>query len=207
MKTVKTLLELIRSVYPLRSCNYDLREEKVQAKKYKLCLEYHIGNCGGPCQALQSEASYDDQIEAIEAIIKGNIRPSLQVLEKRMQDYASALEFEKAQAVKEKIRVLKAYQAKSTVVNPKITAVDVFTILDDVQHAYVNYLQVQEGAVVMSNTFEFKKKLDERQEDLLSLAIVELRARYNAQSKTLFLPFAVSVSANLKVEVPKLGDK
>ena len=207
MKTVKTLLELIRSVYPLRSCNYDLSEEKVQAKKYKLCLEYHIGNCGGPCQALQSEASYDDQIEAIEAIIKGNIRPSLQVLEKRMQDYASALEFEKAQAVKEKIRVLKAYQAKSTVVNPKITAVDVFTILDDVQHAYVNYLQVQEGAVVMSNTFEFKKKLDERQEDLLSLAIVELRARYNAQSKTLFLPFAVSVSADLKVEVPKLGDK
>ena len=207
MKTVKTLLELIRSVYPLRSCNYDLSEEKVQAKKYKLCLEYHIGNCGGPCQALQSEASYDDQIEAIEAIIKGNIRPSLQVLEKRMQDYASALEFEKAQAVKEKTRVLKAYQAKSTVVNPKITAVDVFTILDDVQHAYVNYLQVQEGAVVMSNTFEFKKKLDERQEDLLSLAIVELRARYKAQSKTLFLPFAVSVSADLKVEVPKLGDK
>lgn len=207
MKTVKTLLELIRSVYPLRSCNYDLSEEKVQAKKYKLCLEYHIGNCGGPCQALQSEASYDDQIEAIEAIIKGNIRPSLQVLEKRMHDYASALEFEKAQAVKEKTRVLKAYQAKSTVVNPKITAVDVFTILDDVQHAYVNYLQVQEGAVVMSNTFEFKKKLDERQEDLLSLAIVELRARYNAQSKTLFLPFAVSVSADLKVEVPKLGDK
>ena len=207
MKTVKTLLELIRSVYPLRSCNYDLSEEKVQAKKYKLCLEYHIGNCGGPCQALQSEKSYDDQIEAIEGIIKGNIRPSLQVLEKRMQDYAAALEFEKAQAVKEKIRILKAYQAKSTVVNPKITAVDVFTILDDVQHAYVNYLQVQEGAVVMSNTFEFKKKLDESQEDLLSLAIVELRARYNAQSKTLFLPFAVSVSAELKVEVPKLGDK
>lgn len=207
MKTVKTLLELIRSVYPLRSCNYDLSEEKVQAKKYKLCLEYHIGNCGGPCQALQSEKSYDDQIEAIEGIIKGNIRPSLQVLEKRMQDYAATLEFEKAQAVKEKIRILKAYQAKSTVVNPKITAVDVFTILDDVQHAYVNYLQVQEGAVVMSNTFEFKKKLDESQEDLLSLAIVELRARYNAQSKTLFLPFAVSVSAELKVEVPKLGDK
>lgn len=207
MKTVKTLLELIRSVYPLRSCNYDLSEEKVQAKKYKLCLEYHIGNCGGPCQALQSEKSYDDQIEAIEGIIKGNIRPSLQVLEKGMQDYAAALEFEKAQAVKEKIRILKAYQAKSTVVNPKITAVDVFTILDDVQHAYVNYLQVQEGAVVMSNTFEFKKKLDESQEDLLSLAIVELRARYNAQSKTLFLPFAVSVSAELKVEVPKLGDK
>lgn len=207
MKTVKTLLELIRSVYPLRSCNYDLSEEKVQAKKYKLCLEYHIGNCGGPCQALQSEESYDDQIEAIEAIIKGNIRPSLQVLEKRMQDYAATLEFEKAQAVKEKIRILKAYQAKSTVVNPKITAVDVFTILDDVQHAYVNYLQVQEGAVVMSNTFEFKKKLDESQEDLLSLAIVELRARYNAQSKTLFLPFAVSVSEELKVEIPKLGDK
>lgn len=207
MKTVKTLLELIRSVYPLRSCNYDLSEEKVQAKKYKLCLEYHIGNCGGPCQALQSEKSYDDQIDAIEGIIKGNIRPSLQVLEKGMQDYAAALEFEKAQAVKEKIRILKAYQAKSTVVNPKITAVDVFTILDDVQHAYVNYLQVQEGAVVMSNTFEFKKKLDESQEDLLSLAIVELRARYNAQSKTLFLPFAVSVSAELKVEVPKLGDK
>ena len=138
MKTVKTLLELIRSVYPLRSCNYDLSEEKVQAKKYKLCLEYHSGNCGGPCQALQSEESYDDQIEAIEAIIKGNIRPSLQVLEKRMQDYAAKLEFEKAQAVKEKIRILKAYQAKSTVVNPKITAVDVFTILEDVQHAYVN---------------------------------------------------------------------
>ena len=207
MKTVKTLLELIRSVYPLRSCNYDLSEEKIKLKNYKLCLEYHIGNCSGPCQNLQTERVYDRQIAAIEAIIKGNIRPSLQVLEERMHDLAESLEFEKAQSVKEKIHILKAYQAKSTVVNTKITEVDVFSILDDGGHAYVNYLQVHEGAVVMSNTFEFKKQLDESEEEVLSLAIIQLRERYNADSKTLFLPFAVEVADGLKVEVPKVGDK
>ncbi|MFM1807812.1 MAG: hypothetical protein RLZZ242_537 [Bacteroidota bacterium] len=207
MKTVKTLLELIRSVYPLRSCNYDLSQEKIERNLYKLCLEYHLGNCGGPCQKLQSEPDYDRQIEAIVAIIKGNMKPSLRVLEERMNGFAQSLEFEKAQSIKEKINTLQAYQAKSTVVHTKITEVDVFTILDDVGHAYVNYLQIHEGAVVMSNTFEFKKQLDERQEEVLSLAILQLRERYNSTSKTLFLPFAVSVTAGLKIEVPKVGDK
>lgn len=207
VKTVKTLLDLIRSVYPLRTCNYDLSEEKIQANKYKLCLEYHLGNCLGPCEGLQTATDYHKQIEDIRAIIKGNFKSSISYFKSQMKTHANAMEFEKAQRIKEKIAVLENYQAKSTIVNPKINNVDVFSIIADESHAYVNFLQLSHGSIVRSHTMEIKKKLNEEKEDLLQLAIVELRHRFNSKSKEIYLPFPVSVEKNIKVSVPKLGDK
>lgn len=207
MKTVRTLLDLVKSLYPLRTCNYDLSEEKITAGKYKVCLEYHLGNCLGPCEGFQSEAEYHGQIEDIRQIIKGNLRSSLQAFKEQMHVYAEKMEFEKAQRIKEKIDVLENYQAKSTVVNPKINNVDVFSIVSDETHGYVNFLQVSHGSIVRSHTMEIKKKLEETDEELLQLAITEIRQRFNSQSKEVYLPFPVDVEDTLKVTLPKLGDK
>ena len=207
MKTVRTLLDLVRSLYPLRTCNYDLSEEKIAAGKYKVCLEYHLGNCLGPCEGLQSEEDYKKQIEDIRQIIKGNFKSSLQSFKTQMKELASQMEFEKAQRIKDKIEILENYQAKSTVVNPKINNVDVFTIISDGTHAYVNFLQLSHGAIIRSHTMEIKKKLDETNEELLQLAITELRQRFKSQSKEIYLQFPVMVEEDLKITLPKLGDK
>ncbi|PSN05816.1 excinuclease ABC subunit C, partial [filamentous cyanobacterium CCT1] len=207
MKTVRTLLDLVKSLYPLRTCNYDLSEEKIEAGKYKVCLDYHLGNCAGPCEGFQSEKDYHDQIEAIRQIIKGNFKSSIQNFKQQMKSFAEEMEFEKAQRVKDKIDVLENYQAKSTVVNPKINNVDVFSIISDKTHAYINFLQISHGAIVRSHTLEIKKKLEETDEELLQLAITEIRQRFKSQSKEVYLPFAVTVEEDLKITLPKLGDK
>lgn len=207
MKTVRALLDLIRNVYTLRTCNYELSEAQIESGKVKLCLEYHIGNCSGPCRGYQLEAEYGEQIDAIVAILKGNLKPSLRMLNERMTRYAAAMEFEKAQQIKERIEVLNKHQSKSQVVNPKITDLEVYSILSDPTHAYVNFMQINDGAIVYSHTLEMKKQLDETEEELLSVAIVEIRRRFNSVSKTILLPFPVSVAETIKVEVPKLGDK
>ena len=207
MKTVRALLDLIKSVYPLRTCNYDLSEEKIEAGKYKLCLEYHLGNCLGPCEGLQDEESYQRQVDDIREIIKGNFRSSLHYFKKRMKQLAAEMQFEEAQRMKEKIEVLENYQSKSTVVHPKISDVDVFSIVSDATHAYVNYMQISHGLVVRSHTMEIKKKLEESDEDLLSLAIVDLRDRFESTSKEVFLPFPVPMSGDIRATVPKQGDK
>ncbi len=207
MKTVKTLLDLIKSVYPLRTCNYDLSEEKIQAGKYKRCLEYHLGNCKAPCEGLQTEASYHQQVADIRDIIKGNFKSSLHYFRNQMKTMAAEMRFEEAQRIKEKIEVLENYQAKSTIVNPKINNVDVFSIISDKAYAYVNFLQLSHGSIIRSHTMEIKKKLEEPDEDLLALAIVEIRERFNSQSRELYVPFAVAAGSDLKVTVPKLGDK
>ena len=207
MKTVRALLDLIRNVYTLRTCNYELSEAQIESGKVKLCLEYHIGNCAGPCRGYQLEAEYGEQIDAIVAILKGNLKPSLRMLNERMTRYAAAMEFEKAQQIKERIEVLNKHQSKSQVVNPKITDLEVYSILSDPTHAYVNFMQINDGAIVYSHTLEMKKQLDETEEELLSVAIVEIRRRFNSVSKTILLPFPVSVAETIKVEVPKLGDK
>lgn len=207
MRTVRALLDLIRSVYPLRTCNYDLSEEKVAAGKYKKCLEYHLGNCLAPCEGLQDEASYHSQIDDIREIIKGNFGASLTYFRRRMKELAAEMAFEQAQAIKEKIEILENYQAKSTVVNPKINQVDVFSIVSDPTHAYVNFMQVSHGLVVRSHTLEIKKKLEEADADLLPLAILELRERFNSDTRELYLPFPVSLPEDLKVIVPQKGDK
>ena len=207
MKTVRALLDLIRNVYTLRTCNYELSEAQIASGKVKLCLEYHIGNCAGPCRGFQLEVEYAEQIDAIVAILKGNLKPSLRMLNERMTRYAAAMEFEKAQQIKERIDALNKHQSKSQVVNPKITDLEVYSILSDPTHAYVNFMQINDGAIVYSHTLEMKKQLDETEEELLSVAIVEIRRRFNSVSKTILLPFPVPVAETIKVEVPKLGDK
>ncbi len=207
MRTVRTLLDLIKSVYPLRTCNYDLSDEKIEAGKYKRCLEYHLGNCKGPCEGLQQAGDYHRQIDDIREIIKGNFKSSLHYFKHQMKELASTMEFERAQQVKEKIEVLENYQAKSTIVNPKISNVDVFSIFSDETHAYVNFLQVSHGAIIRSHTIEIKKKLDEQNEELLQLAIVEIRQRFSSTSKEIYVPIQLQIGDALKVSVPKLGDK
>jgi excinuclease ABC subunit C len=207
MRTVHTLLEMIRGLYPLRNCNYDLSRDKIEAGKYKVCLEYHLGNCLGPCEGKQDEASYNESINAIRQIVKGNFKASLADFRRQMNEYAEGLEFEKAQRVKEKIDVLENYQARSMVVNPKISNVDVFSIVSDESHAYVNYLQVAFGSIVRSHTLEMRKKLDETDESLLSLGVIELRQRFHSNAKEVLLPMRLSLGEELKVHVPKQGDK
>ncbi|MDC6404427.1 MULTISPECIES: excinuclease ABC subunit UvrC [Maribacter] len=207
MKTVRTLLDLIKSVYPLRTCNYDLSEEKIKGGKYKVCLEYHLGNCKGPCEGLQSSEEYDRQIADIKEIIKGNFKSSLHYFKGQMKSFAAEMRYEEAQRIKDKIEVLENYQVKSTIVNPKISNVDVFTIVADNAMAYVNFLQLSHGSIIRSHTMEIKKKLDESDEELLQLAIVEIRQRFHSQSKELYLPFPVELDESLIISVPKLGDK
>lgn len=207
MHTVKTLLDLIKSVYPLRTCKYDLSKEKIQASKYKICLEYHLGNCMGACEGLQTEEEYQIQIEDIRQIVKGNFKSSIQYFKKEMESLAIEMRFEDAQLIKEKIEVLENYQVKSTIVNPKINNVDVFTIISDETHAYINFLQLSHGSVIRSHTAEIKKKLNETDEKLLQLGIIDIRQRFNSQSKELYLPFKVVLEPHLKITVPKLGDK
>ena len=207
MKTVKTLLDLIRSVYPLRTCNYDLSASKIEAGKFKRCLEFHLGNCLAPCEGLQTAEEYHRQVDDIREIIKGNFKSSIQYFKKQMKKLASEMRFEEAQRIKEKIEVLESYQVKSTIVNPRINNVDVFSIVSDDDYAYINFLQLSHGAIIRSHTMEIKKKLDEDDEQLLQLAIVELRQRFDSGSGTIYLPFPVSLPPDIKLVIPKLGDK
>ena len=207
MKTVRTLLDLIKGLYPLRTCNFDLSEEKIEAEKYKVCLEYHLGNCLAPCVSKIDQAKYDDNIKAIRAIIKGNFKDSLQQFSAQMKTHAEEMEFEEAQKIKDKLDVLQNYQAKSTIVNPKISNVDVFSIISDEAYGYVNFLQLSYGSIIRSHTIEIKKKLDESAAELLVLAIVEIRQRFHSQSPEVYVPFPIDLGKDLKVTVPQLGDK
>ena len=206
-KTVHTLLDLIKGLYPLRTCNYDLAHEKINNGKYKVCLEYHLGNCLGPCENLHSEISYNTAIDAIRNLLKGNFKESLGGFKQQMNQYAANLQFEDAQRIKEKIETLQNYQSKSTIVNPNINNVDVFSVISDESYGYVNFLQLSFGSIIRSHTLELKKKLDETDAQLLELCVVELRQRFNSQSKEAYVPFAINVEAGVKLHIPKLGDK
>ena len=206
-KTIYTLLDLIRGLYPLRTCNYDLSEEKISNQKYKICLEYHLGNCLGPCEQKIDEELYNQNIVAIKNIVKGNFKSSLDQFQLQMENYAKEMEFEKAQEIKEKLASLENYQSKSTIVNPKISNVDVFTIVSDESYGYVNFLQISYGSITRSHTLEVKKKLDESDFDLLSLAIIDIRQRFNSQSEEVYLPFQINLGEKIKVSIPMLGDK
>lgn len=207
VKTVYTLLDLIKGLYSLRTCNYDLAEEKIEAGKYKVCLEYHLGNCKGACEGLETEAEYNENIKAIKEILKGNFKDSLQQFKQQMHNYAKSMQFEDAQKIKEKIQVLENYQAKSTIVNPKISNVDVFSIMSDESYGYINFLQLSYGSIIRSHTLEVKKKLDETDKELLELAITEIRQRFHSKSKEIYVPFKVDLGEDIKATVPKLGDK
>lgn len=206
-KTVHTILDLVKELYPLRTCNFDLSKANIDSGKFKVCLEYHIGNCKGPCEGYETITNYEKQVQAIREILKGNFKESLKEFKKLMTDLAMEMKFEEAQKIKEKIEVLENYQAKSTILNPKISNVDVFSIVSDESMAYVNFLQISYGAIVRSHTLELKKKLEEKDEELLELAVVELRERFHLNSKEIILPFELDFGEKIKVTVPQLGDK
>jgi excinuclease ABC subunit C len=206
-KTVNTILDLIKELYPLRTCNFDLSQKNIENNKFKVCLEYHIGNCKGPCEGHETVENYQKQVEAIREILKGNFKESQREFKRLMNDFASKMQFEEAQKVKEKIDVLENYQSRSTIINPKITNIDVFSIVSDESAAYVNFLQISHGSIIRSHTLDIKKKLDESDEELLELAIIELRDRFHLLSKEIVVPFPVHLGENIKITVPQLGDK
>ncbi|MCI2229309.1 excinuclease ABC subunit UvrC [Polaribacter sp. MSW13] len=207
VRTVRVLLDLIKELYPLRTCNYDLSQQNVSEGKYKVCLEYHLKNCKGACEALETESHYNNSIKEIRNIIKGNFKESLDKFQKMMLIFAEKMEFEEAQKIKEKLNLLSNYQSKSTIINPSINNVDVFSIISDETHGYANFLKISNGSIIQSHTTEIKKKLDETDKELLELFIVEIRQRFDSQSSEIYAPFKVDLGENVKVTVPKLGDK
>ncbi|WP_282071279.1 excinuclease ABC subunit UvrC [Polaribacter atrinae] len=207
IKTVRILLDLIKELYPLRTCKYDLSHQNVNEGKYKVCLEYHLKNCKGACEGLETESHYNNSIAEIRNIIKGNFKESLEKFQKMMLDFAEKMEFEEAQKIKEKLHLLGNYQSKSTIINPSINNVDVFSIISDETHGYANFLKISNGSIIQSHTTEIKKKLDESDKELLELFIVEIRQRFDSQSPEIYVPFKVNLGENVKVTIPKLGDK
>ncbi|HOX78159.1 MAG TPA: excinuclease ABC subunit UvrC [Bacteroidales bacterium] len=208
VKMMNTLLELIRQIYPLRTCSLKLTKQNIDAGKFSVCLEYHLGNCLGPCAGLQAEENYMAAFTGIREMIKGNFSGVLKELRARMESHAQAYEFEKAQAVKEKISLLERYQAKSTIVNPKLGEMDVFSIADGEEEAYVNYMKVANGAVIQAHTVELKKKLDESLEELLAYVVFDLRTRLASEAREILVPFELDLELpGVTLTVPKIGDK
>jgi excinuclease ABC subunit C len=205
---VNTLLSLIREVYPLRSCNLNLHPDKIAEGKYKVCLEYHIGNCKGPCIGEETEEDYSEYIKNIENIVKGNLGDVIRSLKELMQGHAEALRFEEAESVKRKIETIQKYQAKSAVVSPSIHEVDVITVLQDVKTAYVNYLVINNGAIIHGITVEVNKKLDEGDAEIIGYVLPELRERFNSPSKEVLLAESIDLELEgVQLFVPQRGDK
>jgi excinuclease ABC subunit C len=205
---MKNVLDLIRKLYTIRTCNYVLSEANIKQHKFKVCLEFHIGNCKGPCEGLQTEGSYRDEIEQARHILKGNLSVVSQFFKENMQRASEDMEFEKAQYFLSKLHLLEKFQSKSVVVNMSLTDIDVFAITSSVSDAYVNYFQIKEGAVIFSKSIRIKKKLDEPDEELLSFAISLLREEAQSENATIFtnIPVALPVEG-IEIIVPKIGDK
>jgi len=206
--TVRTLLELFKSEYKLRTCNYNLTEENIKNGKYKVCLEYHIGNCYGPCEGYISNEKYDAGISDINNILKGNISGVIKHLKDIMAEMADSLNFEEAGKIKEKYESLKRYQSRSTIVSPTITDVDVFTIEEDEKYAFVNYLKVIKGAIIQTFTLEIKKVLNETPEELLLSGIVEIRQKIFSNAKEILVPIKLDFNLqNVVFKIPQRGEK
>lgn len=208
VRPAKILLDTIKHLYKLRTCNLNLAPEKIQEGKYKVCLEYHIKNCDGPCEQIESKQDYDEKIEAIRGIIKGDFRKSKEYLINQMMKYAEALQFEKAQMIKERIDLLDDFQTKNTIMNPNMDDIDVFGMTSDETAAYVNFFKIRNGNIIQSYTTEIKKILDESDEEIMEEALIEIRQKFSSDSKEILLPFNLSVEIpNVKIMVPKVGDK
>ena len=205
-KTVRTIMDIFSNLYSLRTCHYDLREKNVLEKKYKVCLEYHIGNCLGGCEGHQEEKDYNIYISNIRDFLKGNLSSSINYFKNEMKISSKLLHFEKAQAAKEKIERLENYQSKSTVVSSKLNDIDVFSIISDSSHAYVNHLQVAFGRIVRFHNVEIKKKLDETDKELLLMTIVNLRDKFNSKNSTVITNIEFDKILNLKFIFPRAGD-
>ncbi len=208
VKMMHMLLDLIRQLYPLRNCNLNLSKVNIDGGKFKVCLEYHIGNCLGPCEGRQSEEDYMETIRNIRSIIKGNIGMVKSQLVELMKQYSADFQFEKAQLVKEKIELLDRYQSKSMVVNPAINNVDVFSVVEDEHAAYINFLKIASGAIIQSHTVELRKKLEETTEELLTMAISDMHPRFGSDAKEIIVPLMPEFTLpGITYTVPQRGDK
>jgi excinuclease ABC subunit C len=202
------ILGLIKETYPLRTCNLALSKQNIDAGKFRVCLEYQLGNCKGPCQNYQTEDDYSNSIEEIKDILNGKIGAVLRKMKTEMDSAIAGLNYEHAHRLKRKFELLENYQSKSTVVNSSITDVDVFSIASEEKYAFVNYLKVMNGTIIQTQTIELKKRLDESNEELLTLAISEFRSRYDSHSKEIIVPFPIDIDdSTIKFTVPKLGEK
>lgn len=208
VRMMHVLLDFIRQIYPVRNCNLLLSEENIRAGKFRICLEYQIGNCTGPCENLETEDVYNERIEAIRNILRGNLTEVKDNLRKVMNKAAEELRFEQAHQFKEKLKLVENFQARSTIVNNRIHNVDVFSVAEEGNFAFVNFLKVANGMIIQTQTIEYRKKLDESPEELLELAIAEIRNRYHSTAKEIIVPFELELEEDEWVfTVPKAGDK
>src|SRR5690606_12956942 len=204
------VLDTIRELFPLRTCNLNLSPENIAKGKFKVCLEYQLGNCKGPCEGLQSEEDYEQNLKDIKDILNGKIAVVTNRLKKQLENAVSDLKFEEAYILKAKLEKLANYQSKSTVVSSSITNVDVFSIASDESYAFVNFLKVMNGVVIQTQTLEMKKRLDESDAELLAIAIPEIRTRYKSVSREIIVPFKFTVDgvpSDVRLTIPKAGDK
>lgn len=208
LKSMKTVLDLCKKLYPIRSCSLNLSEKNISNKQFRVCLEYHVGNCLGPCVDKQSEGDYNTSIQSIRHVLKGNLAVVRDLLKKEMKEAVKGLAFERADSFKAKLKSLEKYQAKSTVVHPKIDGVDVFSIASDGSAGYVNFMLIVSGAIVRGSTFEVKKRLGESDSTILEAAIPLIREKYSSGSKEIFTPFKVDLAiSGVSTYVPAKGDK
>ncbi len=207
-QTVRTLLNLIRKLYMLRNCKLNLSEENIRSGKFKVCLEYHLKNCKGPCEGLQTEEDYNDTIDQVHNILKGNLSDVIKYLKQMMNNFAGDYKFEEAEKIKNNITALQKFQMKSTIVNPSIHNVEVYSLKEDEKNAYVNFLKVNNGSIIQAHTVELRKKLDEKKEDLLAFAITELRERMFSDSGEVIIPFEIEdFPVKVKQTIPVKGDR
>lgn len=208
VRMVRVLIELLKELFPIRTCNFNLSEENISAGKFKVCLEYHIKNCLGPCEDHQTEASYQEDIEQIRSILKGNTKHVLSILEDRMRQASADFEFEEAHIWKQKWESLKEYSRKSTVVSAQIHNVDVFTIVSDDKSAYINFLKVMNGSIIQAYTTEVKKVLGESDEDILTSLILSIRERFSSQSRLVLANLPIKIAGlDFQIHKPQRGDK
>ncbi len=208
LKMMRTILDIVKQLYKLRTCSLNLSATNIEKGKYKVCLEYHIGNCKAPCVGKQSTDDYNGTINQIKSIIKGNIGSVISELTNVMRAFADNYEFEQAQVIKEKIKLLETYKSKSTIVNPKINNVDVMSMVSSKNHSYINFLKVIDGAIVQAHTIEIKKRLEETDVEILTFALLDFRKRFESVSKEIILPFIPDIEIpDVKITVPIRGDK
>ncbi|MFY0673230.1 MAG: excinuclease ABC subunit C [Bacteroidia bacterium] len=205
---MKIIMDVLRKLFPIRTCNFNLTEDNINAGKFKVCLEYQLGLCNGPCEGFETEEHYNQSIKQIRQILKGNYQVVTQYLKEQLEQSITNLEFEKAEEWKIKVDLLENFTNKSTVVNPLIHNVDVFNIYTYNRYSFVNYLKVVQGTIIQTHTVEFKNKLDESEEDLLLYALTDIREKFNSNSREIYLPFEIDFEAgDLKFTNPKIGDK
>src|SRR5690349_17928286 len=205
---VRELMDFVKANVQLRTCKLNLTENNISKKKFKVCLEHHLGNCKGPCEGLQSQEDYSEGIERLKHLLKGNLSPVIHYYKSEIQRHAQQLEFEKAEIIKKKLDHVQVYKAKSTIVNERLGTVDVFSILEEGDTAYVNYLAVNNGTIVLTKTITLKKKLDEPAAEVLSFSVAQLRETFNSEAKEIIVPFEIDYpEKEITITIPHGGDK